>query len=165
MEMAEIKGGIYSYFVSFLRAMVTSVSPFLLIFDYAKELVLYLIVDNTLEQLNTGCKDTHFDCLAASEVERDLVTALLATFCFSLILTSLNSYHMRKRFFKTNRCLDLLFFFVSPLLPAVYHISQARTELETKKSTLTNKEYQQRKETAEKNFHSNQQTKLMEVRL
>ena len=63
-------------------------------------MVLYLIVDSTLERLDAGCKDSHFDCLAASEVERDLVTALLVTFCLSLILTSLNSYHMRKRFFK-----------------------------------------------------------------
>merc|ERR1712012_151614 len=72
---------------------------------------------------------------------------------------------MRKRFFKTNHCLDLLFFLVSPLLPAVYHISQAKMELETKKSALTNSEYQQRKETEEKNFHSIQQSKLMEVSL
>ena len=164
-DVAEMKGGIYSHFVSFLRAVVASVYPFLLVFDYAKDIVLYLIVDNALERLDAGCKDTHFDCLAASGVERDLVTALLITFCLSLILNSLNSYHMRKRFFKTNRCLDLLFFFVSPLLPAVYHISQARMELETKKSTLTNKEFQQRKETEAKNFHSIQQTKLMEVSL
>merc|ERR1719209_960988 len=165
MEVAELRGGIYSYLVSFLRVVVASVSPFLLIFDYTKDMVLYLIVRKTLERLDEGCKDIKFDCLAASEVERDLVTALLVTFCLSFILTSLNSYHLRKRFFKTNRCIDLLFFFVSPLLPAVYHISQARTELETKKQTLTNKEYQQRREMAAKNFHSIQQTKLMEVSL
>ena len=67
--MAEMKGGIYAYLVSFLRATVASIAPFLLIFDYAKDMVLYLIVDNTLDGLDTGCKDTNFDCLAASEVE------------------------------------------------------------------------------------------------
>ena len=114
VKMTEMKGGISSYLVYFLRAVVTSVSPFLYIFDYAKDILLYLIADSTLERLDAGCKDANFDCLAASGVERDLVTALLVTFCFSFILTSLNSYHMRKRFFKTNRCLDLLFLLCLP---------------------------------------------------
>merc|ERR1719430_2711595 len=86
MEVSELKGGIYSYLVSFLRAVVASVSPFLLIFDSTKDLVLYLIASETLKRLDEGCKDTPFDCLAASEVERDLVTALLVTFSLSLIL-------------------------------------------------------------------------------
>ena len=109
LEMVETKGRVCFVIVSFFRAVVASVSPFLLIFDYVKDLVLYLIVDNTLDQLDEGCNDAPFDCLAASGVERDLVTALLLTYCLSFILTSLNSYHMRKRFFKTNHCLDLLF--------------------------------------------------------
>ena len=114
VEVVELKGGVCSYLVSFSRAVVASVSPFLLIFYHSKDLILYLIVDNTLDGLDKGCKNTQVDCLAASGVERDLVTALLVTFCLSVVLTSLNSYHMRKRFFKTNCCLDLLFFLCLP---------------------------------------------------
>ena len=164
-EMAEKKSKTFSVFVSFLRAVIASVSPFLLIFDYTKDLVLYLIVAGTLDRLDEGCKDTQFDCMAASGVERDLITALLVTFCLSLIITSLNSYHIRKRFFKTNCCLDLLFFIVSPLLPAVYRISHARMESKNRNKTLSNSDYQQRMKAKEKNFHSIQQTKLMEVGL
>ena len=167
VERIESKGGIYFVLVSFLRAVVASVSPFLLFFDYEKDIVLYLILSSTLEGLDQGCQESSTQgtsaCLAASGVERDLITALLITFCLSLSITSLNAYHKRKRFFKTNRFLDVLFLFLSPLLPAVYQINQARMELEIKTSSLRNDERQKRKETAEKNFHSIQQTKSMEV--
>ena len=54
VEVAELKGGIHSYLVSFLRAVVASVSTFLLVFDYAKDIVLYFIVDSTFDE---GCED------------------------------------------------------------------------------------------------------------
>ena len=169
VERIESKGGIYFVLVSFLRAVVASISPFLLFFDYEKDIVLYLILSSTLEGLDQGCQESSTQgtsaCLAASGVERDLITALLITFCLSLSITSLNAYHKRKRFFKTNRFLDVIFLFLSPLLPAVYQINQARMELEIKTSSLRNDERQERKETAEKNFHSIQQTKSMEVGL
>merc|ERR1719209_1739746 len=136
----------YFYLVSFLRAVQASVSPFLLNLDYTKDLILYLILKETVQRLEGNCKnisDLGFDCLAASGTEQDLLTALLVTFCVSIILTSINSYFLRKRFFKTNAWLNFVFGFVSPLLPAVFYIrlSQMTLELNKQKSKLSKDDF------------------------
>ena len=76
--------------------------------------------------------------LAASGTEHDLILALLIVFCVSIILTSINSFFLRKRFFKTNYLLDLVFGVFAPLLQALYHIqlSQMQLKLEKQKRAL-----------------------------
>merc|ERR1719318_2241687 len=76
--------------------------------------------------------------IAASGTEHDLILALLIIFCVSIILTSINSFFLRNRFFKTNRWLDLIFAPFAPLLPALYHIqlSQMRVKLDKQKRVL-----------------------------
>merc|ERR1719367_714349 len=91
------------------------------------------------------------ECLAASGVEHDLLAALLITFCVSIILTSINSFFLRKRFFKTTFWLNFVFAFISPLLPAIYHIqlSQMRLELDRQKSKLSNDNFRRKSKNLE----------------
>ena len=166
----EVRGKIYFYLVSSMRAIQASVSPFLLNLDYAKDLILYLILQETVQRLEGNCKKLSalgVDCLAASGTEQDLLTALLVTFCVSIILTSINSFFMRKRFFKTNFGLNFVFGFISPLLPAVYHIrlSQMRLELNKPKTKLSKEDFRRKAEQIETLSNSVQQTKEIEVGL
>merc|ERR1719264_103068 len=166
----EVRGKIYFYLVSSMRAIQASVSPFLLNLDYAKDLIMYLILKETVKRLEGNCKnltDLGFDCLAASGTEQDLLLALLVIFCVSIILTSINSYFLRTRFFKTNFGLNFVFCFVSPLLPAVYHIrlSQMRLELNKPKTKLSKEDFRRKVEQIETLSNSVQQTKEIEVGL
>merc|ERR1719264_2459255 len=170
LEEFELGGKICFYLVSSLRALQASVSPFLLNLDYAKDLIMYLILKETVKRLEGNCKnltDLGFDCLAASGTEQDLLLALLITFCVSIILTSINSYFLRKRFFKTNFGLNFVFCFVSPLLPAVYHIrlSQMRLELNKPKTKLSKDNFRRKAKQIETLSNSVQQTKEIEVGL
>ena len=87
------------------------------------DIITYLILKETLEQIEQSCDVMGFDfgCLSASGTEKDILTALLITFCVSLTLTSINSFSLRKKFFKTTFWLDLIFGVFSPILPAIYH--------------------------------------------
>ena len=166
----EVRGKIYFYPVSSMRAIQASVSPFLLNLDYAKDLIMYLILKETVQRLEGNCKslsDLGFDCLAASGTEQDLLLALLVTFSVSIILTSINSYFLRKRFFETNFWLSFVFIFVSPLLPAVYHIrlSQMRLELNKQKTKLSKDDFRRKTDQIETLSNSVQQTKEIEVGL
>merc|ERR1719264_2081629 len=166
----ELRGKIYFYLVSSLRAIQASVSPFLLNLDYAKDLVMYLILKETVHRLEGNCKNISalgIDCLAASGTEQDLLLALFVTFCVSIILTSINSYFLRTRFFKTNFGLNFVFGFVSPLLPAVYHIrlSQMRLELNKPKTKLSKEDFRRKTDQIETLSNSVQQTKEIEVGL
>ena len=166
----ENRGGIFFCLVSSLRAIQTSMSPFFLNLDYVKDVVLFLILRETMERLEGNCKhisDLGIDCLAASGTEQDLLLALLVTVCTSLILTSINSFFLRKRFFKTNHWISLVLGFVSPLLHAVYHIrlSQMRRELNKLKTKISQKELRKQTEEIETLSNSVQQTKEIEVGL
>merc|ERR1719295_972697 len=165
MRELETRGKIFFLLVSFLRAVQKSVSPFLLMLDYVKDLVLYLILRETVQRLEGNCENLGTECLAASGTEQDLMTALLVTFCVSIILTSINSYFLRKRFFKTNFWLNFVFGFVSPLLPAVFHIrlSQMRLELDRQKTKLSNDTLIKQNKNMETLSNSIQQTKEIEV--
>merc|ERR1719339_898313 len=110
----EMKGKINFALVSFLRAIQTSVSPYLFMLDFVKDLILYLILREAVQRLEGSCNG--IGCLAASGTELDLLTALLITFCISIILTSINSFVVRKKFFKTNFWLNFVLGFISPLL-------------------------------------------------
>ena len=72
---------------------------------------------------------------AATGIENDIVTALLITFCVSITLTSIDSFSLRKSFFKTNLWLNLIFAVLSPVLPAIYHfrLSQMSFKLDKHK--------------------------------
>jgi len=123
-----------------------------------------------VQRLEENCKNISalgFNCLAASGTEQDLLAALLVTFCVSIILTSINSFFLRKRFFKTNRWLNLVYVFVSPLLPAIFYIrlSQMRIELNRKKSKLTKDDFRRKAEQIDILSNSVQQTKEIEVGL
>merc|ERR1719237_49842 len=131
---------------------------------------MYLILRETVKRLEVNCKnltDLGIDCLAASGTEQDLLLALLVTFCVSIILTSINSYFLRKRFFKTNFGLNFVFCFISPLLPAVYHIrlSQMRLELNKPKTKISKEDFRRKAEQIETLSNSVQQTKEIEVGL
>ena len=160
----------YSLLVSFFRALQTSLSPFLLILDYLKDLILYLILRETVQRLQQNCKHLSalgFDCFSASGSEQDILTALFIIFCISLILTSINSFYLRKRLFKTSFWLNLIFCIVSPLLPAIYHIqlSQISLKLDRQKIKLSNHDLIRRNKKIDTISNSIQQTKEIEVGL
>merc|ERR1719391_1438179 len=142
MRKLESRSKINSYLVRSLRAIKISIPPFLLNLDYVKDLTLYLILRETVQRLEGNCKNLsalEIDCLASSGTEQDLLTALLVTLCVSIILTSINSFFLRRKFFKTNFWRSIVFGLISPLLPAIYHIrlSQMRLELKRQKSGLS----------------------------
>ena len=139
--------------ISFFQAVLASVSPFLFIIDYVKDLVLYLILRGTVVRLEEVCKQLPSDlrCLPASPAEQDLLNALLVTFCVSITLTSLNAFYIRKRFFKTNYFLNIVFGMVSPLLPSVYHfrLCQLSQNLDRPTKKLTHIDNQEKAEKIE----------------
>ena len=167
MRELEAKGKVYQIIIGFLWALQTSISPFLLNLDYVKDLVLYLILRETVLRIEKTCEQLRFDCLAASGTEQDLLLALLIIFCVSIFSTSAMSFFERKQFFKANQWLDIAFCFVSPLLPGIYHfkVNRLRYQLVMKKETLCNDEIARREEEIEKLYNSIQQTKAVEIGL
>jgi len=159
LEELEAKGKFFEFLISFLRAIKTTISPFLLNLDYVKDIVLFFILKETVNRIDST--------LAASGTEHDLILALLIVFCVSFILTSINSFFLRKKFFKTNRWLDLGFAAFAPLLPAVYHIrlSQMRLRLYKQKCGLKSNCLQRQSREIETLSNSVQQTKEIEVGL
>ena len=166
----ETRGKPYFFMARSLRALKNSVSPFLLVFDYVKDMVLYLILKETVQRLEVNCKHLSalgIDCLVASGAEQDLLTGLLITFCISIILTSINSFYLRKRFFNTNFWLNFVFGLVSPLLPAIYHIrlNQMKLELDSQKTKLCKDALRRKEKEIETLSNSIQQTKEIKVGL
>ena len=143
--------------MTFLRAMKTTISPFLLNLDYFKDLVLFFILRETVNRIDVN--------LAASGTEHDLILALLITFCVSIILTSINSFFLRKRFFKTNFWLNFVFGFASPLLPAVYHIqlTQMKHRTANQKGKVNKEELKRKEKRNETLINSLQQTRELEI--
>ena len=135
----ENKHKIYHFLLSVLRAIEISLPAFFLHLDYLKDIVLYLILRETVRRIEKNCGQVGFDCLAASGTEKDILLALLITFCVSIALTSIDSFLLRKRFFKTNIWLDLVFGVFSPVLPAIYYfcLNQMQLKLERQKSKLS----------------------------
>ena len=161
----KVRCKICSFLVVSTRALQISITPFLLILDYVKDLILYLILRETLKRLEESCKPLAalgIECLHASGTEQHLVTALFVSFCVSLILTSVNAFFLRKRFFKTNRWLNCVFAFFSPLLPAIYHIklSQMRLGLDKQKTKLSNVDLRKKEKNIETQYNSFQQIKV-----
>ena len=141
MEL-ETKGKVYHFILNSVRAIQTSRHPFLLNLDYVKDIILYLILRETLKRMEENCVELGLECLAASGIENDIVTALLITLCVSITLTSIDSFSLRKNFFKSNLWLDLIFAVLSPVLPAIYHfrLNQMSFKLDEEKSQhVTNK--------------------------
>ena len=140
MEL-ETKGKVYHFLINFLRLIQTSIAPFLFNLDYLKDIILYLLLKDTVNQIEENCNQINieYDCLAASGTEKEILTALLITFCVSIILTSIHSFFLRKMFFKTNIWLNLVFAVFSPVLPAIYHfrLSQMRLKLHNQRSKLS----------------------------
>ena len=105
-----------------------------------KDIILYLMLKETVNQIEEKCDQifVEYDCLAASGSEKDILTALLITFCVSITISSINSFFQRKRFFKTSFWLDSIFAVLSPFLPAIYHfrLSQIRFKLNEQRSKL-----------------------------
>ena len=134
----ENRGRILAFLMSSIRAVQTSISPFFLYLDYLKDVIFYLILRETVRRLEEVCTAQHFDCLAVSGTENDILTALMITICVSITLTSISAFVLRKRFFKTNFLLDLLFVVLSPILPVIYHIrlSQMFRNLNKQKTKL-----------------------------
>ena len=134
----EIKGQVYAFLLSFLRAVQTSIPSFLFSLDYLKDIILYLILRETVGRIEESCVQREYDCLAASGTEKDILTALLVKFCVSITHTSIDSFFLRKKFFKTSFWLDLIFAVLSPILPAIYHfrLNQMNLKLEKQKSKL-----------------------------
>ena len=148
-----------------LRVAKTSISPFLLNFDYLRDIITYLILKETLERIEQNCDVMGFGCLAASGTEKDILTALLITFCVSITLTSMNSFSLRKRFFKTNIWLDLIFGVLSPILPAIYHfqLNKLCLRLDKERSKLSQDAFMKKTKKIESLSHSLQLTKEIEI--
>ena len=106
-----------------------------------------------------------FGCLSASGTEKDILTALLITFCVSLTLTSINSFSLRKKFFKTTFWLDLIFGVFSPILPAIYHfqLNKFCLRLDKEISKLSKDAFMKKTKNIESLSHSLQLTKELEV--
>ena len=100
LKELESKGKVHSFLLSFLRILQASLSPFFLNFDSVKDLTLYLILRDTVKRIEENCDQVGLDCLAASGIEKDILTALLVTLCLSIALTSIDSFFMRKSFFQ-----------------------------------------------------------------
>ena len=165
-----MQGNVYNFLIGIVRVLQTSVTPLLFILDYVKDIVLYLILRTTLQRLEDTCKPLTalgIECLTASGAEEDLLTALLVSFCVSLILTSINAYFLRTRFFRTNCCLNILFALISPLLPAIYHIKLCRMKANyrTQRNKLSNFNLRRADMRLEALSNSVQQIKEMEVGL
>ena len=104
------------------KTVQSSIPPFLIYLDMVKDLVMYKILHGTIERIKKGCEDLSKDtCLAATETEENLLTAMLASFTVSIVSTSLHAFNQRHLFFKRNSCFGAVLFVASPLLPAVYH--------------------------------------------
>ena len=161
----EAKGKVYALILSSLRAVQCSISPFLFNLDYLKDIILYLILRETMGRIDESCVKREYDCLAASGTEKDILTALLITFCVSITLTSINSFSLRKRFFKTNFWLDLIFGVLSPILPAIYHfqLNKICLRLEKERSKLSKDAFMKKTKKIESLSHSLQTTKEIEV--
>ena len=161
----ETKGKVYYFLGCFLRAIQAGILPFLLNFDYLKDFILYLILREAVKRIEENC--AQIGCLAASGTEKDILTALLITFCVSITLISIDSFLLRKRFFKTNFWLDTIFGILSPVLPAIYHfqLHQMRFKLDKEKCELhVNKDVFIRKSNRVENLlNSAQLTKEVEV--
>ena len=164
MEL-ESKRKVLHFFLCSLRAIKTSIPPLLLNFDYLKDIVTYLILRETVQQIEENCGELGFDCLAASGTEKDILTALLVTFCVSITLTSINSFFLRGRFFKTTFWLNLFFVFLSPVLHAIYHfrLDQMKLELEKQKANLNKIFFMRKANRIEKLSSDVQMTKQIEV--
>ena len=161
----ETKGKVYHLLLNLLWAFQTSMPPFLYILDYVKDITLYLILRHTVMRIEENCVDMSFDCLAASGTEQDILTALLVTICVSITLTSIDSFFIRKRFFKTNRMLDLIFGVFSPVLSALYHfrLSQMSFKLNRHKSEVSKDALLKKTKNIENLSNSVQSTKEIAV--
>ena len=155
----ENKGIVFIFLARSVWAFRTSISPFLLNLDYVKDLALFFILRETVNRIDSN--------LAASGTEHDILMALLIIFCTSIILTSINSFFLRKRFFRTNNWLHFVFGVFAPLLPAIYHIrlSQMRLKLEQQKHRVNNAVLQRKNKYIESISNSVQQIKEIEVGL
>ena len=156
------------FLVKFLRAFLMSISPFFLLLDSVKDIVLYLILQETMKRLEESCHEQSslgFDCLVVSGAEQGLLVIFLVSLCLSFILTSINSFHLRKRLFRTNLLLDIFFVFISPLLRFIYHIqlNQMRHQLDRQKAKLKNADNKHKIKRIEQLSNDIQQTKEIEV--
>ena len=167
LEQMEGKNKVGFACVAFAKTVGASVSPFLIYFDVVKDIVLYNILHGTIVKLKESCEDVRSTCLAATPAEENLLTAMLASFTVSIVSTSLHAYNQRSHFFKLSPCFNFVLFFSSPLLPAVYHLQIASISetLEKEKKSLTNVEYQRRKQNIEKLRDIVHQSKSIEVGL
>ena len=103
--------------------------------------------------------------MGTSGTEKDILIAFLITFCISIALTSIDSFFLRKRFFKTNIWVDMVFGFLSPVLPAIYHfrLSQMRFQLDRQKSKASKDALMKKIRSIEKLSDSVQPPKIIEV--
>ena len=163
----ETKGKAHQCFVTTLRAFQVSAFPFAFHFDYAKDLIIYLILRETVRAVEGNCELIGLDCFFTSGTEKDLLMAILLTFCISTLLTSINSYLERKIFFKTNFWLNLAFGIMSPFLPAVFHIrlSHKKHKIKRQKSSLSRDALRLKTDKIETMANSLQQTREIEVGL
>ena len=137
LMVLETKGKVYTLLLGSFRAIQTSIPPFFFNLDYLNDIILYLILKEFLIlRIDESCAQRDYDCMGTSETEKDILIAVLITFCISIALTSIDSFFLRKSFFKTNIWLDMVFGVLSPVLPAIYHfrLSQMRFQLVRQKS-------------------------------
>ena len=163
----ETKGKVYHFLLRSMRVIQNSLSSFFLNLDFMKDIITYLILSETVKQIEQNCDDTFQGsvCLAASGTEKDILTALLVTFCVSIILSSIDSFFLRTRFFKTNFWLDLIFGVLSPVLPAIFNfrLGQMTSEVDKERSKLSKDALMKKIRSIENLSNSVQSTKEVEV--
>ena len=152
------------------RFVKMSATPFSITWDCVKDIVMYLILRGIVTRLEMNCDQLltlGSECLVVSGIEYDLLTALLVSICVSVLLTSLNSFCLRKLFFETNWWLDVIFVLISPLLRVVYHLQlgQMKHKLDRQKVRLSNDDFRRRTERIETLSKALHQTKEIEVGL
>lgn len=170
IERLEKNGRTFSILYLFLCAISVSVSPYLFFLDFVKDILLYLILRDTVHRLKDGCQQLliqGYSCIHASGAEGDLLTALLVTLSLSIICTSMMLYHQRKKFFRTSYALSFVLFIISPLLPALYHfhVFWQSHDLERKRKAIPNEDYQKEKRSITEQTNLIQQSRSLEVGL
>ena len=166
VEEVEGRNKFFFVLISICQTLKSCSPSFLLYLDYVKDFVVYSILRGTVQRLVKLCEGLSQDqSCPVSEAEKILLDTLLLALTVSIVSSSLHAFHQRHHFFATNRVFDSLLFILSPFLTAIYHIQVGSISqtLKRERKSITNLEYQSRKQHLAKLRDILQQSKSIEV--
>ena len=99
LEGLKTKLKLFSVSIALLKGIKLTCHPSLLFLDYIKAVVLYRLLNGTVQRLYEGCTNSSFGCLAVSAAEENLLLALLVSLSVSIITTTLLSLQYRNQCF------------------------------------------------------------------